>query len=241
MRTRTSPLLGALLLLSSLAGCDGDATQRETAKAPEVKTVPAGKNVTLQIQGDKRRVLLQARVCLREGQLEQLLTRRQTKEHEAVLAADIDGRDVHKALLAAGAEPGSPVQFAPKYKPASGTRVNVFVQWEEKGKLKTEPAQKWILNGMTKKDMTHHWVFAGSRFVKDPDGERPDYYLANDGDLICVANFESALLDLPVNSSSRDEDRAWVAHTERIPPKDTKVVVILEPVPDVKKADKSEK
>ena len=235
MRHITSLLagvLGAFLVVGGL-GCEGDnppPTPPETKKAPEVKKVPAGKNITICIQGDKRFVQVETVVCLREGALEQLLTRKGTKEHEAILSADIDARDLHKALLATGAEPGSPVQYQPRFKAPSGPTVKVSVQWEEKGKLRTEPAQKWVQNEMTKKELKSDWVFAGSRFIKNPEEGKPDYYLANDGDVICVANFESALLDLPFNSSKVDAERSFVAFTERIPPKDTKVLLILEPL-----------
>jgi hypothetical protein len=238
---RAATLLPGVVTLLALiaAGCDDPGPQPETAKAPEVKKVPAGKNVTVEIQGEKRRVLIDAKVCMRDGQLEQFLTRKGTKEHEAVLAADVDARDIHKALLACKALAGSPVEFDPKYKPASGTVIKVSVQWEEKGKLRTEPAQKWVTHGMSKKDLVHDWVFAGSRFVQHPEPGKPDLYLANDGDLICVSNFPSALLDLPVNSPSFDPDRVYVTNTDRIPPRDTPVVVILEPVPDAKKPEKN--
>lgn len=241
MKTTFSLLCGVLFLF--LVGCDADDPRPTDRGKPavEAKKVPAGKNVTLEIQGDRRRVLLQAEVCLREGQLEQFLTRKGTKEHEAILAADVDARDIHKALLATGAEAGSPVQFVPQYKPAKGTVVKVSVQWEEKGKLRTEAAQRWIRHAMSKKDLMHDWVFGGSRFVKDPEGVRPEYYLAQDGDLICVSNFESALLDLPVNSPAMDADRVYIANSDRIPPKETKVVVILEPIVEAKKAEKEEK
>jgi hypothetical protein len=59
--------------------------------------------------------------------------------------------------------------------------------------------------------------------------------MANDGDLICVANFESAMLDIPVNSPASDDHRAFIANTERIPPLGTPVRVILEPVLQQKK------
>lgn len=223
-------LLGLLTTAFLVRGGDGPAAAPEAKKAPEVKKVPAGKNVTLLIQGDKRSVQIDSTVCLREGPLEQLLTRRGTKEHEAILTADIDARDVHKALLLTGVEPGSPVVYQPKFKPPTGPTVKVFVRWEEKGKLRTEPAQTWVQNAMTKKALDSDWVFAGSRFVKNFDEGKPDFYLANDGDVICVANFESALLDLPFNSSKADAERSFVAFTERIPPRDTKVSLILEPV-----------
>jgi len=245
---RHTPFLlpGALctcLMLVGL-GCEGDGTPQggpETKKAPEIKKVPAGKNITFCIQGDKRFVQVECVVCLREGALEQLLTRKGTKEHEAILAADIDARDLHKALLTTGAEPGSPVQYQPRFKAPTGPTVKVSVQWEEKGKLRTEPAQKWVMNAMTNKELKSDWVFAGSRFVKAFDEGKPDYYLANDGDVVCVANFESALLDLPFNSSKADAERSFVAFTERIPPKDTKVILILEPVLEKKDAKPTEK
>ena len=236
-------LLAAAILVGG-SGCEDDGPPTappESKKSVEVKKVPAGKNITLLIQGDKRSVQVDTVVCLREGPLEQLLTGKGKKEHEAILAADIDARDLHKALLLTGAEPGSTVQYQPKFKTPTGPTVKVFVQWEEKGKLRTEPAQKWVMNFMTKKELNSDWVFAGSRFVKSLDEGKPDYYLANDGDVICVANFESALLDLPFNSSKSDDERSFVAFTERIPPKETKVSLILEPVIEKKDAKSTEK
>jgi hypothetical protein len=238
------PIPGVVILATlTLAGtaCDNEPLPRlEPPKPPEVKKVAAGKNIILEIQGNKRRVLIDSLVCLREGPLEQLLTRKRTKEHEAILVADVDGRDIHKALLATGAEAGKPVQFYPQFRAPSGTVVKVFLQWEAGGQLRTEPAQKWIRNEKTKKELDQNWVFTGSRLVTDPeDPQRPGYYLANDGDLICLSNFESALLDLPIESSSRDVERIFTAHTERIPPRDTRVVVILEPVLSTKSTGKA--
>jgi hypothetical protein len=199
------------------------------------KRVDVGKNVHFEKAGEERRVLIDAYVCLREGQLEQLLTRKQGKEHEAILAADVDARHIHAALLLAGAKAGSTVVFEPKYKPASGSTIKVTLQYQDKGKKVIVPAQQWVRTVRTKKDLAYDWVFAGSRFVPNPlDTTKPDYFLANDGDIICVANFQSALLDLPVQSSAENDDLLFEPHTERIPPKDTPVTIILEPVRDQK-------
>ena len=43
------------------------------------------------------------------------------------------------------------------------------------------------------------------------------------------------MLDLPIASSKENEDLVFEAWTERIPPLDTPVVVILEPVVPAKK------
>lgn len=203
-------------------------------RAADVTKVPMGRNVTVEIEGDKPRiirVLVESRVCLRQGQLEQLLTRKRTKEHESVLAADVDARDIHKALLVAGAEAGSPVKFLPKLTPPTGTVVKVWLQYKENGKEIRRPAQDWIRDAKTGKALGADWVFAGSRLFRDPmKPNAPPYYLANDGDVICVANFDTALLDLPFDSSKENALLAYEAFTERIPPVDTAVTVVLEPV-----------
>jgi hypothetical protein len=254
MRSPTrSSLLGLLILPALVAGlmlgCEGAAPREETrpkdkkdkaaVSKAESKKAAAGKNVVLEVLPDKRRrVLVSAEVCLREGQLEQLMCRKQTKEHEAILTADVDARHIHAALIAAGAKEGSPVRFAPEYRPASGTRIKVSVQYKDKGKEVTAPAQSWIKNAKDNKTLQSDWVFAGSRFVKNPLDDGKEYYLANDGDIICISNFETALLDLPIKSPKDNADLIFVANRERIPPLGTKVVVILEPVLEAKKDEK---
>jgi hypothetical protein len=176
-------------------------------------------------------VCLNGVICRTKGFLEQFLCKKETKEHEAIVSADIDAAKVHFALTLAGAEAGSPVKFVPKYTPAHGTVIKVFVQYEEKGKTVKVPAQKWVRNVKTKKELEHNWVFAGSQFFQNRfDPKAPPSYAANDGDVICVSNFPSAMLDLPVMSTEKNDDLEFEAFTERIPPEDTRVLVILEPV-----------
>jgi hypothetical protein len=240
MRTtsRCALLLGALASLG-LLGCEASVEEppanqpqpKATEKQPEAKKVLVGNNVFLEIQGENRRVLVNATVVLQRGQLELLMCRKNTKEHEAVFAADVDARDVHKALVLAGAEPGNPVAFQPKFKPASGQTLNVFVSYDKKGKLETVNAKTLIKNTKTNKELDTDWVFAGSRLIDNPlDKDKPKVYLANDGDLICVSNFEGAMIDLPIKSSKENADLEFECFTDRIPPVDTKVTIILEPV-----------
>src|SRR5262249_42063382 len=112
--------LGGTLALV-LAGVTVPDTPRSAAAPvpdkPEAKRTQLARNVFLEVQGEQRRVIVQATVCLREGQLEGLLCRKNTKEHEYILAADADARQIHLALVAAKAKPGTPVQFDPRYMP----------------------------------------------------------------------------------------------------------------------------
>ncbi len=200
--------------------------------AQEGKIVPMGKNVFLQVlPGDRRRVLVNAYVCRRTDLLEQLLCRKYTKEHEAILAFDGDARLIHAALIAARAKPGHPVQFQPKYQPAQGDTIQVLLQYRNpKGKTATVPAQSWLRDVKTKKAMEAPWVFAGSKLYEPPEPGQPPSYAANVGDVICVSNFDTALLDLPIRSSAEDDQLTFEAWTDRIPPLGTPVQVILQPV-----------
>ncbi len=234
-------LMAALLLCAAGAGGLWFALARvESAPAdkkeepPAVKRTEIRKNLYFEVQGDQRRVVVVATVCLREGQLEGLLCRKNTKEHEYILAADVDARDIHTALLAAKAKPGTPVQFSPKYAPATGSVIKVSLQYQKDGKRVTVRGQDWIQDAKTTKPMESDWVFGGSRFVADPDDAKKPIYLANYGDVICVCNMESAMLDLPIRSPQAPDNRIFNALTASIPPKDTKVEVILEVVPEKK-------
>lgn len=242
----------ALLLVLGSLGCEAEPVSikpaepaKETATVAPAKRQKVGKNVYLETPDNgSRRVVINAYVCLREGQLEGFLTKRQAKEHEYILASDCDAQIIHAALIATGAEAGSPVKFGPgdQYAPAHGTLIKVSVQYKDKqGKLVSVPAQQWIRNAVKKKPLDHEWVFAGSRLIPDPDQKLPPFYGANSGDVICICNMTEAMLDLPIkNLNSEPDTRIFEAWTERIPPIGTRVDVILEPV-FAKKNDKNEK
>jgi hypothetical protein len=213
-------------------------TPKEPSPPTAAKKVQLGKSLWFENLGTRRRVLVGATVCLREGSygLECLLCRKNTKEHESILSTDADAELIHRALLAAKAEPGSPVRYEEKGDkvtviPPKGDRIKVTLEWTDKGKVVRMPAQQWVRNSKTKKNLEEHWVFAGSKLWHDPDdAQKKPIYLANaEGGYICILNVPSALLDLPINNPNRGpEEREFQPHTERIPPLNTKVTIILE-------------
>ncbi len=216
--------------------CDTETPAKDPPKpSPEIKRKAIGKDLFFEIDGDQRRVIATAAVVLRQGQLEGLLCRKNTKEHEYILATQVDARQIHAALVVAGAKAGSPVQFQPKFTPAHGTPIKILLQYQKDGKTVTVPAQQWVRDVKTKKDLGTDWVFAGSRLLPDPeDDKKPPFYLANQGDVICVCNMDTAMLDLPVASPTALAERNYEANTEQIPPLDTKVDVIFEVIRDEK-------
>jgi hypothetical protein len=102
-----------------------------------------------------------------------------------------------------------------------------------------QKAIKRIFDQSQVRPMKEKWVFAGSFFSTDErTGEK--YYQAEIGDLITVANFATATLDLTTSSSATNEDLMFEAYTEHIPPVGTRVTMELVPVFDSKeKKDKN--
>ena len=181
------------------------------------------------IDPKNKRVVVDGTVCLREGQLEMFACPKGTKEHESIVAVDTKAYAVHAGLLALGAQVGTPVEFQPKYKPATGTEIDVSVVWlDRNGVAHNDRAQDWVRNVKTGKAMESPWVFAGSGFWFD-EVTKTKHYLAETGDFICVSNFPSAMLDLPVESSQGNDDLLFDAFTERIPPLGTRVRLVLTP------------
>jgi hypothetical protein len=177
----------------------------------------------------RKAVVVDGQVCLREGQLEMFACPKGTKEHESVVSLNCKAEEVHAGLLAAGAKAGTPVRFDPEYKAASGQIVDIYVLWkDEEGKKHQVRAQDWIKDSKTQAAMKQDWVFAGSGFWKDEETGQ-EHYKANGGDLVCVSNFPTATLDLPIESSQANDDLRFEALADKIPPRGTKVRIVLIP------------
>ena len=88
--------------------------------------------------------------------------------------------------------------------------------------------------------MDAEFVFTGSyTYTIEETGEK--VYAADSGYVLCVANFAGALVDVREPSSAADGGQAWEAWTERVPPRDTPVIIELVPdtTPAAKKAGAS--
>jgi len=151
------------------------------------------------------------------------------KDYESVVVIDTKAAIVHAALLATGAVPGSPVQFLPEYRSASGTEIDIELIWKDPaGKLRKSRAQEWMKDVRTGKPIQESWVFAGSSFWKN-ETTKEEYYLGEGGYLVCVANNSSAVLDLPIPSSAGLEARLFETNVDVAPPRGTPVTMILAP------------
>ena len=178
----------------------------------------------------KKRVVVDGYIALNDGALEMMACLVGTKEHESIVATFCKAKTVHAALLAVGAEPGKPVQWEP-FSPPTGSEIQIFALWnDEKGEKKHVDVRQWLRVIGTKDEILKpNWVFAGSILWQDPDsGEK--IYQAEGGDLICVSNFSTATLDIPLESSQVNSGLMFAAFTDRIPPLRTPVRLVLQVV-----------
>ena len=100
-------------------------------------------------------------------------------------------------------------------------------------KMSDDEAYQKVIKKMYKdsqpRQMKAEFVFAGSGFSKLDDGT--NYYQAEGGSYICVANFADAMIDVAIKSSASDSaGRSFEPWTERIPPEGTPITVELIPV-----------
>ncbi len=227
LRWGFSVSLGLALLLLLVIGTAGEAKETVPSLPPPVgaKRLDPQKPVWVDVAGG--RVAVDGHVCLRRGVLEMFACPAGTKEHESVVAVDSPAFLLHTALLAAGAEPGHPAKFDPAFQPPAGPEILVTLEWNDAtGKTQTASAQSWIRNVDTGKEMAYPFVFGGSGFWTDPDTGH-QHYLADAGDLICVSNFGTAMLDVPIVSSQSNRSLLFEPFTEHIPPINTPVRVWL--------------
>ncbi|APW63463.1 YdjY domain-containing protein [Paludisphaera borealis] len=229
-----------LALLPQQPADDGRSPTPAAAAAvePSPDWKPAGRSLWFDAQSKPKRLIVRARVVLREGALEHFLCLKGTKEHEAIVATDADPRQIHAGLLLTGAEPGHPVRFKPKFEPPAGSTIDITVRWKNGGKIQEVDARHWVKDEKTKKELDVDWVFAGSLLYEDPVSKKM-IYAAEEGDLITVANFGSSILDLPIASSADDSSRVFIANTAQLPPLGTEVQLILSPRPPKPKVEKT--
>ena len=179
-------------------------------------------------QTDKQ-VMVRGSICLTKGPLEMFACPLQTKEHESVVAVEAQSSEIHACLVALGFEPGNPVQWQPDYRSAKGPSIQIEVRWKtDDEKENSVDAKTLVRKSGTEETMDADWVFGGSEiFVDRVDGRR--IYYADSGEMICLSNFPTAMMDVPIQSSDSAEGLLFEANTKVIPPDGTQVYLIMTP------------
>ncbi|MCH7814560.1 MAG: hypothetical protein IID40_11140, partial [Planctomycetes bacterium] len=149
-----------------------------------------------------------------------------TREHESILRVEARPLHIFQALGLIGLEAGSPAAYdatTERVVPARGQPLLLEVRYEVDGKTRTDNVWDWLINAETKKTpQPQPWTFCGSRHF--PGGT---FGADVDGTVVCVVDFDTALISLP-ESHSADNALLWVAaNTARIPPVGTECTLLI--------------
>lgn len=205
------------------------AAAKAFGEPPQAKRLSPKSNLWIDLE--RKRVYVDGYVALVRGQLEMFACPTGSKEHESVLGLLAQSREVHAALLSIGAKTGTAVRYQPEFIPPTGQPIRIWVCWrDENAQFQVADARSLIRNVETKETLKEDWVFAGSSFWKDPEDGR-EYYQADGGDMICVSNFSTAMLDVPFASSADAGGLLFEPFAEHLPPRDTPVRLMMVPIP----------
>jgi hypothetical protein len=199
-------------------------------EALKVEELGGGKFRVGRVSFDKseRRVSLPAKVNMRAGVVEYVLTTEAGKKHEALLTSAASPQDLHLACLLLGMK-GAPLagENGEAMTVAAADAVQVSVSWETNGPPAVHPLASLI--SLTKGDPGQPgepmpagaWHYTGSRFTG------PGAFAAQaEGTFISLIRDGSALLNNP--GGSRDNDDLHMPNAALLPPEGTPVTLILQ-------------
>lgn len=173
-----------------------------------------------------RVVEVEAAVVLREGPLELLACSVGTKEHESILVTQPRPLYIYQAIGMLGIEPGSPMRYDEKedrWSPPTGERLQIDIRYRKGVEERVAPAASWLVDaktGQPPKDV--QWLFAGSRTFEE------DRFGADlEGTVICVVNFDTALICLNALHTADNEALWLAANTQQIPAKGTRCTLLI--------------
>jgi len=186
-------LLSFLLCPLTLFGADGD-TGNKPLKF---------RGISLDLK--KKRVEVQGSICLDQGLIEYLACARGGKEHESLLVMDCKPLELFLALQTLGLRPGKGVDFQGERRTPSGDKVYLYVEYKEEDKVVRHRLEDLVWNIQAKKPMKRtHWIFVGSRFLKDPDTGKPIFMAQLEGNIIASFHDPYAIFDHTLDTGADD-------------------------------------
>lgn len=235
MKIRQSTAIAFLLIATACAGSPADQAAGETTATTGSSDVIELPHLT--VDPSDGQIVLSAEVCLRSGSLELLVCKAGTKEYESIMRTEAQAAHLHAALLMLGLSPGKPAEWSgdtdeARFLPPRGADLEITLRWLDRdGSVRESAAERWLATE-DKTPLPRRWVFVGSEILRDGR-----YWADVDGDVISVANFPSAAIDVPFESTTDNPLLLYEADTERIPPVGTPVEVIIEPVEGAESAE----
>jgi len=209
-----------------LAGLGWAAAQGEESPPPSSATPPVWKNGvailgSVRVDPKTRVVLADGWVNQVEGAIELLACGKGGKTHESVFVLDVNPLDLQTGLLLLGLETGTPPTGLGQG-PPTGPELDIWVDWEVKGKRHTLPAERFILNVNTRKPLRHiPWLFTGSVI------ENGEFKALAEESL--VATYWDPWAIINIGSACGMDDEILYVNTRVVPPLHTPITMRFQP------------
>ncbi|UCC31049.1 MAG: hypothetical protein JSU86_01990 [Phycisphaerales bacterium] len=180
----------------------------------------------VRIDWERRVVEVDAEIVLRKGPLELLACSSHTREHESILVVRARPMNIFQAMGLIGLQPGSPVRYDEeqgRWLAPVGEPVEIKVRYREGENVRTVPVRKWLMDVQRRRPPERiSWVFSGSQTF-----ENGRFGADVDGTVVCVVDFDTALITVGALHSA-DNELLWLeANTEAIPPVGTPCTLLI--------------
>ncbi len=143
--------------------------------------------------------------------------------HESILMLDTEPLSIFVALGLLELKPGMNLETQGDPHDPEGSDVQVWVEWKQGDKVVSKTAHELVWNKFTKQPMEKtHWVFTGGRIRTNQLTSQLTH------NIIAVHRDPDSILNHPLPGGI--DDRTYRVNTDVVPPKGTKVKVIIRPI-----------
>ena len=145
------------------------------------------------------------------------------KTHESILIVDAEPIYMLTALGALDFKPGMNLSVEGDPRMPTGAPVDIWVEWNQGDEVVSRRARELVWNAFTEQPMQETpWVFTGGR-LKNNQFTAQLFH-----NIIAVYRDPDSLFNHPLPTGT--DDRTYRVNTDVVPPKGTKVKVIIRPV-----------
>ncbi len=145
------------------------------------------------------------------------------KTHESILIIDAEPLHIFAALAALDYEAGMNLEAVGDPRLPMGSPVEIWVEWNRGAEVVSRPARELIWNSFTEQPMQETpWIFNGGR-LRNNQFTAQIYH-----NIVAVYRDPDSLFNHSLSTGS--DDRTYRVNTDVIPPKGTKIKLIIRPV-----------
>ena len=145
------------------------------------------------------------------------------KSHESIVILNVEPIYLYITLGLLDFEPGQNLTVIGDPHEPKGSPLQISIEWKKGTDTVSIPARELVWNTFTGKPMQKtHWVFTGGRLINDQLTSQQFH------NIIAVYRDPDSLINNPLPGGT--DDRTYRVNTDKIPPKGTKVNVIIRPI-----------